>query len=146
MNADYCLVAPGFYVAPQIQPEDVADMAAMGVTLIINNRPDGEEPMQPMAADIAAAAAAAGVSFVSIPVRGGMISETELDAFDAALAANSGAVLAYCLSGTRSTLLRACAAARSGVEVSEILEEAANAGYNFSQFAPRFEALAANRA
>ena len=66
----------------------------------------------------------------------------ELDAFDKAVSAGQGAVLAYCRTGTRSTVLRACAKARAGAPAMEILQEAANAGYNISGIAPRLAALA----
>ena len=44
------------FVAGQIRPEDVAEAAAQGVTLIVNNRPDHEEPGQPLAEEIRQAA------------------------------------------------------------------------------------------
>ena len=37
-------------VSGQIAPEDVAEAAAQGVTMIVNNRPDGEIPGQPSSA------------------------------------------------------------------------------------------------
>ena len=47
-------------VSGQIAPHEVAGLAEHGITVIVNNRPDGEEPGQPLAADIEAAAAAGG--------------------------------------------------------------------------------------
>ena len=47
-------------VSGQIAPHEVAGLAEQGVTMLVNNRPDGEEPGQPLAADIEAAAAAGG--------------------------------------------------------------------------------------
>ena len=55
-------------VAPQIVAEDMAELAASGFTAIVNNRPDGEDPGQPDGAEIAAAAAAAGLTYTAIPV------------------------------------------------------------------------------
>ncbi|HEY9217139.1 MAG TPA: TIGR01244 family sulfur transferase, partial [Phenylobacterium sp.] len=57
-------------VAPQITLDDVAEAARQGFRTIINNRPDGEEPGQPTSAQFEAAAAAAGVAYAHIPVRG----------------------------------------------------------------------------
>ena len=37
-------------VSGQISPEDVADIAAAGYKVLINNRPDGEEGTQPSGA------------------------------------------------------------------------------------------------
>lgn len=132
-----------FWVAPQIAPEDVREAATKGVKLIINNRPDGEEPGQPVGAEIEAEANKAGLAYVAIPIRGGNISESDLDAFDAALAKAKGVVLAYCRSGTRSTTLRAFARARAGEDIDVILREAAEAGYDLSGLSSKLEALGA---
>jgi uncharacterized protein (TIGR01244 family) len=56
------------YASPQITLEDVAEAAAMGVKLIINNRPEGESDDQIPGADIETAARAAGIDYVAIPV------------------------------------------------------------------------------
>ena len=50
-------------VSGQIAPHEVAGLAAQGVTVIVNNRPDGEEPRQPLAGDIEAAAERAGIPY-----------------------------------------------------------------------------------
>ncbi|MBB5518128.1 TIGR01244 family sulfur transferase [Amphiplicatus metriothermophilus] len=132
-----------FWVAPQITPEDVREAAAKGVRLVINNRPDGEEPGQPAGAEIEAAAKEAGLAYIAIPIRGGNIGEADLDAFDVAVANASGVTLAYCRSGMRSAALRALARARAGGDVEAILREAAEAGYDLAGLRPRLEALAA---
>jgi len=142
MSSKFRPLAEGFFVAPQISPDDVRAVAAMGVALVINNRPDGEEPGQLSGAEIEKAAKAAGVSYAAIPIRGSDISEAQIDAFDAAASSAGGAILAFCRSGTRSTLLRAFARARAGDPVSEILESAATAGYDLSPLAGRLAALA----
>lgn len=130
-------LADQFFVSPQIDIADVAAAKALGVTLIINNRPDREEPGQPAGAEIEAAAKAAGIAYVAIPVSGMSIGPAELDAFDKALAAQAangedGATLAYCRSGTRSTVLHAFARARQGDSADAVIDEAMDAGYNIS--------------
>lgn len=135
-------LAEGFWVSPQIHPEDVEAAKALGVALIVNNRPDGEQPGQPTSVEIERAARAAGLSYVAIPVRGMQIGAAELDAFDAALESATGGVLAYCRSGTRSTMLRALARARAGAEIDAIIEEAVEAGYDISSQRRALEAAA----
>ena len=49
------------HVSPQILPEEVQTAADQGYRAIISNRPDAEEPGQPMTEDIRAAAEAAGL-------------------------------------------------------------------------------------
>ncbi|MEO0400246.1 MAG: TIGR01244 family sulfur transferase [Pseudomonadota bacterium] len=133
-----------FFVAPQITAEDLDAARASGVSLIINNRPDHEEPGQPLGATIEAAAKALGLDYVAVPVGAAGISERDLDAFDEAIAATSGAVLAYCRSGTRSTILRAMARARAGTPIDALIQEAANAGYNLEGHRPLLEAARSN--
>ena len=47
-------------VAGQIRPDQLPALAAAGVRAVINNRPDGEEPGQPSAAEMREAAERAG--------------------------------------------------------------------------------------
>ncbi|HMP62519.1 MAG TPA: sulfur transferase domain-containing protein, partial [Phenylobacterium sp.] len=54
-------VTDEFSVSPQITVEDVAAAADQGFVLIINNRPDGEDPAQAAGAEIEAAARAHGL-------------------------------------------------------------------------------------
>lgn len=122
------------FVAGQIRPEDVPALKAAGVTAIVNNRPDGEESGQPDAAEIEAAARAAGMDYVSIPVAGGF-SSAQVDAMAAALERANGPVLAFCRSGTRSTFLWALAEARRGVGGEQLMRAAARAGYDLSPIA-----------
>ena len=144
MTGKFKPLTDGLFVAPQINADDVADAAREGVSLIVNNRPDGEEPGQPPGAEIEAAAKEAGLAYVAIPIRGSNVSEVDLDAIDTAIKDASGPVLAYCRSGTRSTVLRSFAAARSGADVDVLIREAANAGYDIEGLRPRLEALSRN--
>jgi uncharacterized protein (TIGR01244 family) len=97
----------------QLQASDMAAAAARGVTLIVNNRPDGEEPGQPAAAEIEAAARAAGLDYVHIPISA-EFSGDKVAALRAALAQAEGRALLFCRSGTRSTYLWTLARAQSG--------------------------------
>jgi uncharacterized protein (TIGR01244 family) len=97
----------------QLHASDMAAAAARGVTLIVNNRPDGEEPGQPAGAEIEAAARAAGLDYTHIPIRG-EFSADKVAALGAALAGAEGLALLFCRSGTRSTYLWALARGRQG--------------------------------
>ncbi|WP_339694589.1 TIGR01244 family sulfur transferase [uncultured Parasphingorhabdus sp.] len=127
-------------VAPQISLEDVAAAKAEGVTLIINNRPDGEDPSAPQSADIEAAAREAGMKYIAIPITHSGFSGPQVDAMIAALA-DGDKILAYCRSGTRSTLLWALAQAKQGVEADEISRLAGNAGYDITPVRAMVDAL-----
>ena len=129
-------------VAPQIAADEIAAAKALGVTLIINNRPDGESPSEPQGAAIEAAAHHAGLDYVAIPVGHGGFSQPQVDAMAAALNGAAGKTLAYCRSGTRSTLLWALARAKAG-DVPQTLHEKANgAGYDLTPVAALIDMLA----
>lgn len=132
-------------VAPQITVDAVTEAAALGVTLIINNRPEGESDDQTAGAEIESAAQAAGIDYVAIPVTHAGFSEWQLEAMTDALRKNRGKVLAYCRSGTRSTLLWALAQARSGMHPAEIAERAAAAGYDVAPVSMMLDTLYAAR-
>lgn len=116
-------------VGGQVWPDDVPALAAQGVAMLINNRPDHEEPGQPTAAEMAAAAEAVGIAYRHIPVAG--LTQQGIEDMTEALDAATGPVVAFCRSGTRSTYLWALA--RSGREDAETLSaKAAAAGYDLT--------------
>src|SRR3954469_1589021 len=121
---------PGVFVAGQIAP---ADVATLDVRIIINNRPDGEEPGQPASADIEAAARAAGLDYRDIPIAGA-ISAAQVEAMAEALEA--GPAFLFCRSGTRSTYLWALARASRGAEPDALVGAAAQAGYDLRPILP----------
>ncbi|NNM76886.1 TIGR01244 family phosphatase [Sphingomonas sp. ID1715] len=128
-------------VAPQIAVADLAEAAALGVTLVINNRPDEEEAGQPAGDSIAAAAAAAGLGYTAIPVTHAGFSHAQVEAMCAALEGANGPVLAYCRSGTRSTYLWALARAKLGDHPAVLTEKAEAAGYDLRAIRPMLDAL-----
>lgn len=116
--------------SPQISTGDVAKAAAEGVTLIVNNRPDGEAPDQPAGAAIRAAAEDAGIAYVEIPVTHAGFSMPQVEMMKDALESHDGKCLGYCRSGTRSTLLWALTRAHMGDDPDAIAAAAADAGYD----------------
>jgi uncharacterized protein (TIGR01244 family) len=123
----------GIWVSPQIRPEDMAAVAAAGVRTIVNNRPDGEEPLQPASQEIADAARQAGLGYVHIPVQGSF-SAAQVSRMAEAL--EDGPVLAFCRSGTRSTYLWALARASRGADAVALIGQAAAAGYDLRPLGP----------
>ncbi len=92
-----------FSTAPQISPQDLAQIAAMGFKTVINNRPDAEGGAeQPTSAQIQAAAAQAGLVYAHLPVISGQITEAQARQFAELLATCPKPVLAFCRSGARS--------------------------------------------
>ena len=94
-----------YAVAEQIQPADVARIAAQGFVAVICNRPDNEEPGQPRVDEIAAECEAVGMKFHHIPVSGMPIPQAAVQAHRGVIDSSSGPVLGYCRSGQRSMVI-----------------------------------------
>lgn len=141
--SDFRQITPSFWASPQISTSDVAEAAALGFALVINNRPEGEVEDQTPGRVIAAAVRAAGMDYRAIPVTPGCFSEDQVQAMTEALAEAQGPVLAYCRSGTRSTLLWSLAQAQNGRDPDAIAADAAGAGYDVAPIRPLLKALAA---
>lgn len=139
--ADIRTINESVSVAPQITVDDIAAIKAAGFVAIVNNRPDEEEAGQPAGDAIRAAAEAAGLAYVAIPITHAGFSHPQIDAMTQALTAADGPVLAYCRSGTRSCNLWALAEAKAGGDSAELVEKAAGAGYDLSGIRPTLDAL-----
>ena len=112
-------------VSGQIGPGDMPELKRQGVTMIVNNRPDNEDPGQPAGAEIEQAAKAAEIAYRHVPIIRGM-GPSDIEAMrDALHACGGGKALLYCRSGNRSALAWAVARREDGVPREE-LEEAAN--------------------
>jgi uncharacterized protein (TIGR01244 family) len=119
-------------VSGQISPDDVADLRRHGVTMIVNNRPDGEDPGQPLAAEIEAAAKEAGICYRFLPIRRGP-GPAEVDEMQEAMRqCGDGKLLAFCRSGARSTFVWALARNEEGMPPDEIERRAADAGISIA--------------
>ncbi len=130
----------GFFVAGQLQREDFARAAAEGVRTVINNRPDGEAPDQLSHAEARQAAQAHGLNYHYLPVANGQMTVETVDALRALLADAEQPVLAYCRTGTRSTFLWAFAHGET-MASEEIVQAAADAGYDLGGIAPQLQAM-----
>lgn len=122
-------------VGGQIDPADVAGLKAEGVTMIINNRPDGEDAGQPRSADIEAAADAAGIDYRHIPIARGL-GPTDIEALRNAMhAAADGKLFAFCRTGNRSALAWAVAKSEDGTRREELERCLGEAGFNLGPVA-----------
>jgi uncharacterized protein (TIGR01244 family) len=117
-------------VSGQIAPHEVAGLAAEGVTVLVNNRPDGEEPDQPLAVEIENAAAAAGISYHFVPIIRGIGPADVEEMQKAVREAKDGKLLAFCRSGRRSALALAIAKHEEGASVEEVTQRLIDAGFD----------------
>jgi uncharacterized protein (TIGR01244 family) len=117
-------------VSGQVAPHEVAGLAEQGVTLLVNNRPDGEEPGQPLAGEIEDAAAAAGIAYRFVPIIRG-IGPADVEEMQKALReAEGGKLLAFCRSGSRSALAIALAKREEGASAEEVQQALTEAGFD----------------
>lgn len=134
-----------YHVSPQISVEDIPSLAAAGVRLVICNRPDAEVPPSHQAKAIGAALDAAGIDFAVLPLTHQTMTPENI-ARQAELIANAeGAVLAYCASGTRSSVVWALGQA-GRMPVDGILEATARAGYDLGGLRPTLDSLSGSGA
>ena len=125
-------VTDQFSVSPQITLADMASAAEQGFVLVINNLPDGEDPSQPSSAQMQAAAEAAGLGYVHIPVVGGPTPD-QVEQVRQAIEQTDGPVLAFCRSGTRSIVTWSIGQALSGERTpAELIGLGGAAGYDLS--------------
>ena len=117
-------------VSGQIQPGDVPGLKELGVTLIINNRPDNEDVNQPEGDDIEAAAREAGIDYRHVPIARGM-GPSDIEAMREAInSVGDGKLFAFCRSGNRSALAWAVARSEDGVTRAELDRMAGEAGFD----------------
>lgn len=104
MSAPINWLAKDFAVAPQLTPEQVRSLAALGFKSVINNR-QAHEPGQPPEAELRAAAAEANLSYVRQPVNPAQIGVQDVARFAELLETLPRPILAFCRSGSRSSIL-----------------------------------------
>lgn len=122
-------------VSGQVAPHEIATLAAQGITVLVNNRPDCEEPGQPLARDIEDAAAASGISYHYVPIARGLGPADVKSMQDALRNAEGGKLLAFCRSGSRSALAIALARRADGEPAEDIERSLKNAGFDIGPIA-----------
>ena len=102
-EVEFTQLAPDFYVAGQLDVSDIERLILLGINTLVCNRPDGEAD-QTSSKIISAAAEAANIKFVYLPMTNPDDTATQCVEFKEVLA-DSGVVLAYCRTGRRSSAL-----------------------------------------
>lgn len=134
-------ITPRFFAAPQISPEEMPQIVAIGIKRVLCNRPDEEIPPSHHASVMEQAARDAGLEFVCLPLTHQTMTSDVIAQNKALMDDCDGPVLAYCASGTRSTIAWALAAALE-MPVEEVVSAARNGGYDLSNLRPTLEAIA----
>ena len=108
------------------------------------NRPDDEVEPPLQSAALEEAVRAAGMNFVYIPVTNEGLTLDQVQEQAEQIAGADGPVLAYCRSGTRSSIVWAMGKAGE-MPVDEILATTSKAGYQLDGLRPSLESLAAQK-
>ena len=115
------------------------EILAAGIKCVICNRPDVEVPPSHQAAEIEAAARAVGLDFAVCPLTHQTMTPEVIARNYDLISTCDGKVLAYCASGTRSTIAWALAAAND-MPVDQVIAAARAAGYELETLRPTLEA------
>ena len=125
-------VDENFSAAAQITAADIPAIKAAGIASIICNRPDGESSDQTNFETIAAAAHAAGMEAVYVPLVRDKVPDGETEAFSSAFAKLPWPILGYCRSGMRSATLWSLAQV-GNLSNEAIITATKGAGYDMSK-------------
>jgi len=132
---DFKQITPSFSAAPQLTRDDLVAAAQAGYRSIISSRPDGEEPGQPSAEEMARMAGEHGLAFAHVPIMPGQATDSDADRMKDALATLPQPTLGFCRSGMRATTLWALAEADRAAPAT-IIDQARVAGYDLADLKP----------
>ena len=138
---DIRTITDSYSVSPQITPEDLAAIKAAGFVAVINNRPDSEIPPEWQADAMKIAVEGAGLTYVVNPVTHAGLNMDMVALQMATIDSSGGPVLAYCASGTRSSIVWSLGMAGK-MPTEAIINATARAGYDLSGLAARIDGLA----
>ena len=139
---DIRTLTPAFAVSPQIDPTDLPAIAQAGFTCVICNRPDEELPGSHQAYAMQIAAEAAGLQFIRIPVTHQGLTQDLVQQQADAMATVTGPILAYCASGTRSSIVWSMIQAGK-MPTDDILAATQSAGYELGGLRGQLDMIAA---
>lgn len=107
-------LTPYFAVTGGLQPDEFAEVAALGFKSVLSNLPDGESSRFPSAAEEEQLARRAGLGFRHVPaIKSEVFSDRVVGGVSQAVSELEGPIVAHCASGLRSAIAWAAAAARS---------------------------------
>jgi sulfide:quinone oxidoreductase len=118
-------------VSDQISTQDLAEIAALGVKILVCNRPDGEAEQQENFAGLKEQAKDFDIEMVHIPFRNGEVSTLHTSRLIELI--NSGKKIhVYCRTGNRSTMLWASCSQQTGMPIEAILAATKSVGFDSS--------------
>ena len=132
-------VSDNYYVSSQISEEDLVSFKNEGFSLIVCNRPNGEEENQTDFELIRKQCESIGLIFMNLPMVPGDL-QSELIFETKKILDTNQKTLAYCRTGTRCINLWACANVFKE-EVDETIKMASRAGYDLDHLRPMLDSI-----
>ena len=132
-------VSDNFYVSSQIGEEDLVSFKNEGFSLIVCNRPNGEEENQIDFELIRKRCESIGLTFINLPMIPGDL-QSELIFETKKILDTNQKTLAYCRTGTRCINLWACANVFKE-KVDETIKMASRAGYDLDHLRPMLDSI-----
>ena len=132
-------VSDNYYVSSQISEEDLDGLKNEGFSLVVCNRPNGEEESQIDFEIIQKRCESMGLTFINLPMIPGNL-ESELILETKKILDKNQKTLAYCRTGTRCINLWACANVFKE-KVDETIKMGTEAGYNLDHLRPMLDAI-----
>ena len=133
-------ITPQYSVTPQIAPQELGQIAAAGYGTVICNRPDDEVPGELKSEVMADEAARHGLTFRVLPLTHQTMTPERTAQQRAWIEESDKPVLAYCASGTRSSVAWALSHA-ADLGADAVLAATAKAGYQLDGLRPQLESM-----
>jgi sulfide:quinone oxidoreductase len=116
-------------VSDQVKPADLKQLAALGVQVLVCNRPDQEVAEQPCVATISKAAAPFDIETIHLPFTAKQMNDTHCDQF-LKLLQSKRKIHAYCRTANRSCNLWAAARIKQGKPAGTVMAKAQKSGFD----------------
>lgn len=134
-------IADYLYVSKQLDERIAKRAAQYEIKTVICNRPDGEEEGQPSFETVKEWLNKYGIeNVIYMPVVMNDIDDNALEEFKQAVAKSPAPILAYCRTGTRSSMMWALNQVKRGVEVNSVIKAAELANINLEPLREKLEA------
>jgi uncharacterized protein (TIGR01244 family) len=114
-------LTPGVTAAGGLTRDNIEALADAGTKIIVNNRPDGEDPGQLDAAEARKLCEARGIAYHHIPFVAATLTRAQVDEFAKVLKEAAGPLVAHCRSGTRSTMVWALTRLQEGGDAAALV-------------------------
>ncbi|MBL6839943.1 MAG: TIGR01244 family phosphatase [Rhodobacteraceae bacterium] len=130
----FVCIDKNYHVSPQLEPQQIAEIADNGFVKIICNRPDMEVSPFYSSSVMEDLAKENNIEFHLLELTHEMMTPATAVIQRELFLNCEGPVLAYCASGTRCSLLWAIGEVAAGIDPKFVLEKTLAAGYDFSNF------------